>query len=108
MPGAALAEAAGISLADMIDVFNVSNARSYSSEFRFPNHILSGTWDARSRVYNLNKDLGMAVRFADAMGIDARFAKETLDFLGHAIDRGMAEQDYSLLYPEFDAIRGGE
>ena len=103
-----MAEAAGISLGDMIDVFNSSNARSYSSEFRFPKHILSEKWDARSRVYNLNKDLGMAVRMADAMGVDGRYAKETLKFLGRAIDRGMAEQDYSLLYPEFDAIRGGE
>jgi 3-hydroxyisobutyrate dehydrogenase len=103
-----MAEAAGISLGDMIEVFNNSNARSYSSEFRFPNHILSEKWDARSRVYNLNKDLGMAVRMADAMGVDARYAKETLNFLGHAIDRGMAEKDYSLLYPEFDAIRGEE
>lgn len=100
-----IAEAAGISLADMIDVFNCSNARSYSSEFRFPKHILSETWDARSRVYNLNKDLGMAVRLADSMGIDARYAKETLEFLGHAIDRDMAEEDYSLLYRDFDAIR---
>ena len=103
-----MAEAAGISLGDMIDVFNSSNARSYSSEFRFPKHILSEKWDARSRVYNLNKDLGMAVRMADAMGVDGRYAKETLEFLGRAIDHGMAEQDYSLLYPEFDAIRGGE
>ncbi len=100
-----MAEAAGISLGDMIEVFNSSNARSYSSEFRFPKHILSETWDARSRVYNLNKDLGMAVRLADSMGVDARYAKQTLEFLGHAIDRGMAEKDYSLLYPEFDAIR---
>lgn len=103
-----MAEGAGISLGDMIEVFNHSNARSYASEFRFPKHILSEKWDARSRVYNLNKDLGMAVRFADSMGIDARYAKETLDFLGHAIDRGMAEQDYSLLYPEFDAIRDAD
>lgn len=103
-----MAEGAGIALADMVEVFNNSNARSYSSEFRFPQHILSEKWDARSRVYNLNKDLGMAVRFAESMDIDARYAKETLSFLGHAIDRGMAEKDYSLLYPEFDAIRAEE
>lgn len=103
-----MAEGAGISLADMVEVFNHSNARSYSSEFRFPKHILSEKWDARSRVYNLNKDLGMAVRFAESMDIDARYAKETLNFLGHAIDQGMAEKDYSLLYPEFDAIRDAD
>ena len=100
-----MAEAAGISLADMVEVFNNSNARSYSSEFRFPKHILSEKWDARSRGYNLNKDLGMAVKMAESMNIDARYAKETLQFLNRAIDNGMAEKDYSLLYPEFDKIR---
>jgi len=47
----------------------------------------------------------MAVRFAEAMGIDARYAKETSAFLNKAIEHGMAETDYSRLYPEFDAIR---
>jgi 3-hydroxyisobutyrate dehydrogenase len=103
-----MAERAGLKLADMIDVFNVSNARSYSSQARFPKHILSDTWDARSRVYNLNKDLGMVVRMAEGLGMDARYAKETSAFLGKAIDRGMAEDDYSLLYKVFDDIRDSE
>ncbi|MBO6782652.1 MAG: NAD(P)-dependent oxidoreductase [Alphaproteobacteria bacterium] len=103
-----MAERAGLKLSDMIDVFNVSNARSYSSEARFPRHILSGTWDARSRVYNLNKDLGMAVRMAEGLGMDARYAKETSAFLNKAIARGMAEDDYSLLYKVFDEIRETE
>ena len=55
--GGRMAETAGINLADMIDVFNVSNARSFISEVRFPRHILSKKWDARSRVYNLRKDV---------------------------------------------------
>jgi 3-hydroxyisobutyrate dehydrogenase len=45
-----MAERAGLKLSDMIDVFNTSNARSYSSEARFPRHILSEKWDARSRA----------------------------------------------------------
>ena len=100
-----MAERAGLKLADMIDVFNVSNARSYASEARFPRHILSEKWDARSRVYNLNKDLGMALRMAEGLGMDARYTRETSAFLNKAIERGMAEDDYSLLYPVFDEIR---
>jgi len=103
-----MAERAGLKLSDMIDVFNSSNARSYSSEARFPAHILSEKWDARSRVYNLNKDLGMAVRMAEGLGMDARYAKETSAFLNKAIERGMAEDDYSLLYKVFDDIREAE
>ena len=53
-----LAEAAGIELADMIKVFNAGNARSFISERRFPDHILSETWDGRSRIFNLRKDIG--------------------------------------------------
>ena len=59
-----MAEKAGIPLANMIEVINAGNARNYASERRFPDHILSGTWDARSRIYNLNKDVGMAVDMA--------------------------------------------
>jgi 3-hydroxyisobutyrate dehydrogenase len=103
-----LAEAAGISLKDMIEVFNNSNARSYSSEFRFPRHILSETWDARSRVYNLNKDLGMAVRMAHSMGVEANYTNQTYNFLEKAINMGMSEKDYSLLYPQFDNIRDSD
>ncbi|MBT5944139.1 MAG: NAD(P)-dependent oxidoreductase [Rhodospirillaceae bacterium] len=103
-----MAERAGLKLADMIDVFNVSNARSYATEARFPKHILSEKWDARSRVYNLNKDLGMAVRLAESLDIDARYARETSGFLNKAIERGMAEDDYSLLYPAFEEIRDME
>jgi 3-hydroxyisobutyrate dehydrogenase len=103
-----MAERAGLKLDDMIAVFNKSNARSYASEARFPRHILSGKWDARSRVYNLNKDLAMAVRFAESLDMDARYAKETSAFLGKAIERGMAEDDYSLLYKVFDDVRAME
>lgn len=103
-----MAERAGLRLNDMIDVFNVSNARSYASQARFPRHILSGKWDARSRVYNLNKDLGMAVRLAEGLDMDARYARETSRFLAKAIERGMAEDDYSLLYKVFDEVREAE
>lgn len=102
--GGRMAEAAGIDLADMITVFNASNARSYASEVRFPNHILSGTWDARSRVYNLRKDLSMAVGLAGALGTKAPLGTVTRDFLDVAIAQGMTDTDYSHLYERFDQI----
>lgn len=102
--GGRMAEAAGIGLADMIDVFNVSNARSYASEVRFPKHILSGKWDARSRVYNLRKDLSMAVGMAGALGTQVPLGTTVRDFLNAAIDQGMADTDYARLYERFDEI----
>ena len=99
-----MAQAAGIKLEDMINVFNVSNARSYASEVRFPQHILSGKWDARSRVYNLRKDLSMAVELAGALDAKVPLGTVTRDFLNVAMDQGMSETDFSYLYPRFDEI----
>ena len=100
-----LCEAAGLRLDDMIRVFNVSNARSYISERRFPDHILSGRWDGRSRVHNLRKDLDMAVRLARSVGADRTLASDTLAFLESAAALGMAEEDFTLLYREFNRVR---
>ncbi len=102
--GARVAEAAGITTADMIKVFNTSNARSYASEVRFPKHILSGTWDARSRVYNLRKDLTMAVATAGSLNAKVPLGTVTRDFLNVAMDQGMQDTDFSHLYPRFDEI----
>jgi 3-hydroxyisobutyrate dehydrogenase len=102
--GGRMAEAAGINLADMIAVFNVANARSYASEFRFPKHILSGKWDARSRVYNLRKDVSLAVKLAGALGTSVPLGTVTRDFLQVAIEHGMTDTDYSRLYQRFDEI----
>ena len=99
-----MAEAVGIDLADMIAVFNVSNARSYASEVRFPKHILSGKWDARSRVYNLRKDLSMAVGLAGSLNAEVPLGAVVRDFLNVAIEQGMADTDYSRLYERFDDI----
>ena len=94
-----LAEAAGIDLADMIEVFNAGNARSFISERRFPDHIISGTWDGRSRIYNLRKDVGMAVALSKELGSPMRIGHQTLAWLEAAVEAGMEEEDFTRLYP---------
>ena len=46
--GCLLAESLGIPLETAIAVINAGNARSFVSEQRFPNHIISRTFDGRS------------------------------------------------------------
>ncbi len=99
-----LAEAAGIDLADMIKVFNAGNARSFISERRFPDHILSGTWDGRSRIYNLRKDVGMAVALAKELGSPMRLGHQTLAWIEAAVEAGMEEEDFTRLYPALDRL----
>jgi 3-hydroxyisobutyrate dehydrogenase len=103
--GGRMAERAGIRLADAIEVFNVSNARSYASQVRFPRHILSRKWDARSRIYNLRKDVKMAVAMGKRLGIRPAIGAAALGYLERAAAMGMLDEDFSLLYRDFEKIR---
>ena len=99
-----LAEAAGIELADMIKVFNAGNARSFISERRFPDHILSETWDGRSRIFNLHKDVGMAVALSKELGSPMRLGHQTLAWIQAAMDADMEDEDFTRLYPALDKL----
>ena len=99
-----LAERAGIPLATAIKVFNAGNARSYISEQRFPNHILSGNFDGRSTVSNLAKDLAMADKFANELGEANAYTALTASILAKAIDQGMAAEDFTRLYGVYEEL----
>jgi len=99
-----LGNKAGIDLKDLIEVFNNGNARSFISERRFPDHILSETWDARSRVFNLNKDVGMAINLADKLGATVNIGRNTYEYIQAAMQQGRSEDDFSLLYPDLDSL----
>lgn len=101
-----MAERAGLALPTVIDVINAGNARSYVSEHRFPNHILSGQFDGRSTVSNLAKDLGMAAELADQLEQDAPYTRLTASLLQRAMRTGHAEDDFTRLYPIFEALAG--
>ena len=99
-----LGRRAGIKLEDLIEVFNNGNARSFISERRFPDHIISETWDGRSRVYNLNKDVGMAIDLADKLGATVNIGRDTYAYIQEAVRQGRSEDDFTLLYPDLDKL----
>ncbi len=99
-----LAERAGIPLETAIQVFNAGNARSYISEQRFPNHILSGKFDGRSTVSNLAKDLAMADAFADELGQANAYTALTAQILAKAMEKGMGAEDFTRLYLEYEEL----
>lgn len=103
-----IGEHAGLKLDDMVAVVNQSNGRSYITEERFPNHILSQTWDGRSHVSNLYKDLTMGVELGRRLGGGTAFSEATVRYLEKAVRRGMADEDFTLIYRDFDAIRAME
>ena len=102
--GCRIAERAGIDLRTAIEVFNAGNARSFITEVRFPKHILSGTFDGRSTVSNLAKDLGMAARFAREMDAPALYGPLTAGLLQRAVADGMGGDDFTLLYRRIEEL----
>src|ERR671918_259425 len=106
--GCRVAERAGIDLEKAIEVFNAGNTRSFITEIRFPRHILSGTFDGRSTVSNLAKDLGMAARFAREIGAPALYGPLTSALLDKAIENGMGREDFTRLYQRIDALLEAE
>ena len=103
--GARMTERMGMKVCDMIDIFNVSTAYSYASRHRFPNNILNGSWNAQARVYNPFKDVGIAMRLARECKAHVPLGERTFGFIERAVKMGMAEEDYSLLYRDFEKIR---
>ena len=102
--GVRIAEKAGIPLEKAIEVLNSGFARSVITEHRFPSHIISGKWDARSVVSNLAKDVGLCADLAAEMGQPAPFGTMTAELLDEAMSRGMANTDFSRLYLEMDSL----
>ena len=99
-----LGRRAGIKLEDLIEVFNNGNARSFISERRFPDHILSETWDAKSRVFNLHKDVGIAIKLAEKMNATINIGRKAYNYLNEAMTQGRSEDDFSTLYPDLELL----
>lgn len=102
--GLRLAERAGIDPDMAIAVLNAGNARSFVTEVRFPRDILGGTMNARSRIANLEKDLGLALDLAGEQNARAPFGGLTRSVLAEALHAGHSETDFSWLFPLYEDL----
>lgn len=103
-----MAERAGLGLPEVIEVINAGNARSFVSERRFPDHVLSGRFDGRSSIANLAKDLGMAAELAASLGQPSPYTALTSSLLQGALEGGHDADDFTSIYPRYDALAGDE
>src|SRR5262245_45363173 len=102
--GCRLAEKLGISLETAIAVINSGNARSFVSEKRFPDHIISRSFDGRSRMSNLAKHLGMAADLARQVGQPGPYSALAAGILERAMQQGLGEEDFTTLYQHLEQI----
>ena len=92
-----LGEESGISIKELINTFNCSNARSYISEERFPNHIISGKYDGQSLIKNLQKDLNMVKEFSNTMNTTNNYISMTDNLLSN-FDKSLSNNDFTEIY----------
>lgn len=64
----AAGEAAGLDLAAMIDVVNVSSGRNTATSDKFPNRVLTGRYDAGFSTAHMTKDVSLFVDAVDDLG----------------------------------------
>ena len=95
----------GLNLEQMIEVFNCSNARSYISERRFPDHILSGTFDGKSTPSNLKKDLNLLDDLLQTNG-EETYLSHSLRLL-NKLDPLYENDDFMLIYPQLKELSDG-
>lgn len=84
-----VAKTVGIKPATMIEVINGSTSRSQASEFKYPKHILNGTYDSGFSMDLMLKDMRIARGLIESASIEApivlaaeslaRHARETLE-----------------------------
>ena len=82
---------------DVINVFNKSNARSYISEKRFPDNILSGKFNGKSTINNLKKDLNMISSILEKTNLSMSYTKLSANILNR-IDDNFNEDDFTTIY----------
>lgn len=102
--GLTLAKKAGLDVDRAVEVLNAGNARSFVTEVRFPRDILGGVMNGRSRIANLEKDLGLAREFAAAQGGPSVYTDLTHDLLNLAVVNGDAETDFTYLFPMLEDL----
>ena len=103
--GCRAAEKAGVPLDRAVEVLNAGNARSFITERRFPDHIVSGSFDGRSHVGNLAKDLAMASDLFRQMDTPGAYAELTAALLASAMAQGLGGVDFTRLYEAYDVLQ---
>ena len=92
-----LGDEMGINLNDLIDTFNVSNARSFITENRFPNHILTKKFDGNSYLKNLKKDLDMVEKLTNNNTSSSHYIKLTNKLL-KKFNNNFDNNDFTEIY----------
>ena len=88
----------GLDMKMILDVVNASSGRNTATTDKFPNRVLTGTWDAGFHGTQLNKDLGLYRDAAEAIGASRPVSPAVSD-LWRRLEAHEPNADISRVYP---------
>jgi 3-hydroxyisobutyrate dehydrogenase len=87
----------GLDMATMVDVINVSTGRNSASADKFPNRVMSGTYDAGFSTSHMAKDVDLFVSGAKVSGTAGAVARAVND-TWQAADIAMPGSDFTEIW----------
>ena len=87
----------GIEMKSLLDVVNVSTGRNTATSDKFPNRVLTGSYDAGFKTKLLTKDGGLFLDNAKAAGTPTAVAETVVD-LWRRCDAALPESDFTRIY----------
>jgi 3-hydroxyisobutyrate dehydrogenase-like beta-hydroxyacid dehydrogenase len=97
---------AGLSAQVMLDMLNVSTARSLTSEKIIPNSVLSRAFDFGFRLELMRKDLRLCVSEAEALGVPMLACTAVKQIYDIALAGGRGKQDMTRVVEELEHWAG--
>ena len=99
---------AGLDAATLLDVINASTGRNAATEERFPKFVVPRTFNDGSRTALLHKDVSLAMREAEALGVPMWLGNAVRQFLTYAMTQGAAEDSPTALIRHIERWAGVE
>ncbi len=87
----------GLDMKTLLDVVNASSGRNTATGDKFPNRILTGTYDAGFKTRLLTKDIGLFLDNAKAAGTPVAVAETVVDLWRRA-DKALPDSDFTRIY----------
>jgi len=87
----------GIEMKSLLDMVNVSTGRNTATSDKFPNRVLTGSYDAGFKTKLLTKDVGLFLDNAKAAGTPTAVAETVVD-LWRRCDAALPDSDFTRIY----------
>jgi 3-hydroxyisobutyrate dehydrogenase len=97
----------GLDPAVMIDAINTSSGRSYSTEYKFPDFVLPGTYDAGFNINLMVKDIACALELAESTGSPSSVTAVIVDQWRKAAEDLPDDADHTAIAKWIHEARGG-